>query len=94
MISSIAKNTKENKETLEDRLLHFLNFIGAFGDSSSNDNNLSKHEKGSDTHENYRNRITSAIGNSMKYNHCKWPGTRERKIIFAKHFKNMDFVAD
>ena len=39
----------------------FFNFIGAFGDGSSNQNSHFEYKKGAGTHENYRNRIIDAI---------------------------------
>ena len=58
--------TKENKETLEEHLLHFSNFIGAFRDGSSHYNSSFKHEKGSLTYENYRSRTIDTIADGMK----------------------------
>ena len=59
----------------------FLNFIGTFGDGSSNDNIRFKHEKGPGARENYRNRIIDAIIDNMKDKHWNWPDENERKDI-------------
>ena len=92
MLSSTAKKTeKENKAKLEEHLLHFLNFVGTFGDGSSNDNSRFKHEKGSGTHENHRNRIIDAIIDNMKDKHCNWPDEEERKDVAHETFQKHGF---
>ena len=92
MLSSTAKKiTKENKETLEEHLLHFSNFIGAFRDGSSHYNSSFKHEKGSLTYENYRSRTIDTIADGMKEKSYYWPGKEERKDASNEIYQKCGF---
>ena len=85
------KTTKENKEVLEEHLICFLNFIGAFGCCLSNDNSHFKHEKGSGAHENCRNRTIYAIICSMKDECSNWTDENERKDIAHQAYQKPSF---
>ena len=85
------KTAKENKEKLEEHLLHFLNFVGTFGDGASNDKSRFKYEKGVGTYENYRNRIIDAIIDNMKDKYYYSPNKEERKDIAHEIYQKYGF---
>ena len=89
--TSGKKSDKQKKEHVREHLLHFLNFIGTFGDGSSNEHSRAKYEKGSGTCENYRNRIMDAIIDNMKDKCYCWPDTDERKDISHQIFQKYEF---
>lgn len=85
------KTPEENEVKTQEHLLHFLNFIGTFGDGSSNDNSRYKYEKGSGTYENYRNRIMQAIIDNMMDKYYNWPDDTERKEISNEIYQKYGF---
>ena len=80
------KTPEKNEVKTQEHLLHFLNFVGTFGDSSSNANSLRKYEKGAGAHENHRNHVAEAIIDEMMGKYCYWPDEDERKEMLHETF--------
>ena len=81
------KNEKEREVKVKEHALHLLNYLNAFSDGASNDNSRLWCEKGSGTHENYRNRVIEATIDMVLDKHYYWPDHDKRKDISSQIYK-------